>query len=114
MGSLAGSFRCPFLLLFLGALYVAWVFFYVGLFSVRTFFFSCICYPETESHEPPSEGYTQTVKPSDQPHQEAACCSISIGLLLFLNRKAEKLGINSALWVVGGRWSISDAPWTRP
>jgi hypothetical protein len=27
------------LLLFLGALYVAWVFFYVGLFSVRTFFF---------------------------------------------------------------------------
>jgi hypothetical protein len=25
--------------LFLGALYVAWVLFYVGLFSVRTFFF---------------------------------------------------------------------------
>jgi hypothetical protein len=37
--SLAGSFRCLFLLLFLGALYVVWVFFYVGLFSVRTFFF---------------------------------------------------------------------------
>ena len=34
--SLAGSFRCLFLLLFLGALYVAWVLFYVGLFSVRT------------------------------------------------------------------------------
>jgi hypothetical protein len=31
--------RCLFLLLFLGALYVAWVLFYVGLFSVRTFFF---------------------------------------------------------------------------
>jgi hypothetical protein len=41
--SLAGSFRCLFLFLFLGALYVAWVLFYVGLFSVRTFFFSkCI------------------------------------------------------------------------
>jgi hypothetical protein len=38
--SLAGSFRCLFLLLFVGALYVAWVLFYVGLFSVRTFFFS--------------------------------------------------------------------------
>jgi hypothetical protein len=38
--SLAGSFRCVFLLLFLGALYVAWVLFYVGLFSVRTFFFA--------------------------------------------------------------------------
>jgi hypothetical protein len=37
--SLAFSFRCLFLLLFLGALYVAWVLFYVGLFSVRTFFF---------------------------------------------------------------------------
>jgi hypothetical protein len=37
--SLAGSFSCLFLLLFLGALYVAWVLFYVGLFSVRTFFF---------------------------------------------------------------------------
>jgi hypothetical protein len=37
--SLAGSFRCLFLLLFVGALYVAWVLFYVGLFSVRTLFF---------------------------------------------------------------------------
>jgi hypothetical protein len=36
--SLAGSFRCFFFLLFLGALYVAWFLFYVGLFSVRTFF----------------------------------------------------------------------------
>jgi hypothetical protein len=27
--SLIGYFRCPFLLLFLGALYVAWVLFYV-------------------------------------------------------------------------------------
>jgi hypothetical protein len=33
--SLAGSFRCLFLLLFLGALYVAWVFFYVGLFLAQ-------------------------------------------------------------------------------
>ena len=40
--SLAGSFRCLFLLLFLGALYVAWVLFYVGLFSVRTFFYSWV------------------------------------------------------------------------
>jgi hypothetical protein len=38
--SLAGSFRCFFSLLFLGALYVAWVLFHVGLFSVRTFFFA--------------------------------------------------------------------------
>jgi hypothetical protein len=37
--SLAGSFRCLFLLLFLCALYVAWVLFYVGLFSFRTFSF---------------------------------------------------------------------------
>jgi hypothetical protein len=40
--SLAGSFRCLFLLLFLGALYVVWVLFYVGLFSVRTLFFSLL------------------------------------------------------------------------
>jgi hypothetical protein len=37
--SLAGSFRCFFFLLFVGALYVVWVLFYVGLFSVRIFFF---------------------------------------------------------------------------
>jgi hypothetical protein len=43
--SLAGSFRCLFLLLFLGALYVAWVFFYVGLFSVRAFFFFKLPFP---------------------------------------------------------------------
>jgi hypothetical protein len=28
---------------FVGALYVAWILFYVGLFSVRTFFFSQTC-----------------------------------------------------------------------
>jgi hypothetical protein len=44
--SLAGSFRCLFLLLFVGALYVAWVLFYVGLFSVRTLFFSFFLWVE--------------------------------------------------------------------
>jgi hypothetical protein len=33
----ASSFFC-----FVGALYVAWVLFYVGLFSVRTFFFGLL------------------------------------------------------------------------
>jgi hypothetical protein len=47
--SLAGSFRCLFLLLFLGALYVAWVLFYVGLFSVRTFFF---CHEDKQGDVP--------------------------------------------------------------
>jgi hypothetical protein len=36
--SLAGSFRCVFLLLFLGALYVAWVLLCVVLFSLDFFF----------------------------------------------------------------------------
>ena len=29
-------------------------------------------------------------------------------------KKLTKTTISSALWVVGGRWPISDAPWTRP
>jgi hypothetical protein len=37
--SLAGSFRCFFFLLFVGALYVAWVLFYVALFFVGTLFY---------------------------------------------------------------------------
>jgi hypothetical protein len=51
--SLAGSFRCLFLLLFLGALYVAWVLFYVGLFSVRTFFFVHAQLTKKRSIQPP-------------------------------------------------------------
>jgi hypothetical protein len=30
-----------------------------------------------------------------QPHQGALCCIVSVGLLLFLNQKTEKLGVST-------------------
>jgi hypothetical protein len=61
--SLAGSFRCLFLLLFVGALYVAWVLFYVGLFSVRTLFFFWLAYAKKVAADEATR--RSTLVPSD-------------------------------------------------